>query len=77
MPAHGVTEADQGQGVPDGTGELPGVIAEREACARLLELANSELRLAAGEIAPEEMRTVQAILAWSARRVRSRSLHHD
>ena len=52
--------------------ELPEILAEREACAQLLELTNSEIRLMAGEIEPDEMRTIQAILAWRARIIRAR-----
>lgn len=48
------------------------VAAEREACANLLRLSNSEIRLMAGEIEPSEMRTIQAILAGLARSIRSR-----
>jgi hypothetical protein len=59
--------------VPESTGELPEVLAEREACAQLLELTNAELRLAASEISAEEMRTIQAILAWLGRRMRDRA----
>ena len=54
------------------TGELPQVLEEREACAKMLELSNSEIRLMSGEISPDEMRTVQAILAWRARAIRAR-----
>jgi hypothetical protein len=54
------------------TTELPEVLAEREACANLLELTNSEIRLMAGEISPDEMRTIQAILSWRVRIIRAR-----
>ncbi len=52
--------------------EMPEVLHEREACAKLLELTNSEIRLIAGEISQDEMRTVQAILGWRARIIRAR-----
>lgn len=38
------------------------VLAEREACATSLEMSNDSLRLMAGEMSAETMRTVQAIL---------------
>jgi hypothetical protein len=50
------------------------VIAEREACAKLLELSGSEIRLAAGEVTPDEMRVIQAILSWRARAIRAREV---
>lgn len=36
---------------------------EREACASLLTLTPAEVRLMAGELTAQEMRTVQAVLA--------------
>jgi len=46
---------------------------ERETCARLLELRDSELLLMAGEMTAQELRTVQAVLAQRARTIRMRS----
>lgn len=43
----------------------------REDCARLLELTASEVRLMAGEMAAQEMRTVQAVLGGLRRRIRA------
>ncbi len=49
----------------------PMVLAERERCAALLELTPSQIRLMAGEMSAQEMRTVQAVLANRARAIRS------
>ncbi len=56
----------------DSASESAETRAEREACAQLLELDDSQIRLAGGEIDPDAMRTVQAILAWRARLIRAR-----
>jgi hypothetical protein len=47
--------------------------AETEACARLLELKNAEIRLMAGEMSSQEMRTVQAVLTNRATILRHRT----
>ena len=39
------------------------VLEERERCANLLELSPSQIRLMAGEMSAQEMRTVLAVLA--------------
>lgn len=52
---------------------LEAVAAEREACAKLLELSTGELLLGAGEMTAEELRTVKAVLAWRARVIRGRA----
>ena len=69
---------------PDGgfsqDGQHPWVVAtvriatmkERDACARMLELRDSELLLMAGEMTAQELRTVKAVLA--AIRMRSNVL---
>lgn len=44
-------------------------IAADEA-ARLLELKPDAIRLACGEVTPQEMRTVQAVLRWRASVIR-------
>ena len=49
------------------------VAAERESCARLLELRASELLLLAGEMTAQELRTVQAVLSQRARAIRMHS----
>ena len=46
---------------------------EREICASLLELRDSELLLMAGEMTAQELRTVQAVLEQLARTIRARS----
>ena len=46
---------------------------EREACATLLELRDSELLLMAGEMTAQELRTVQAVLNNRASVIRTRS----
>lgn len=46
---------------------------ERETCAQMLELRDSELLLIAGEMTAQELRTVQAVLAQRARTIRMRS----
>ena len=43
---------------PDTASELPEMLTEREACAKLLEFTNSGVRLVAGEISPD-VRTVR------------------
>lgn len=48
------------------------VAAETEACAKMLEMKNDELRLLAGEINPDEMLTVQAVMANRAVVIRRR-----
>ena len=58
--------------------ELSGIINEamkfeRDECARMLELNENELLLIAGEMWPQELRTVKAVLAQRARAIRSRS----
>ena len=70
---------------PDGgfsqDGQHPWVVAavriatmkERDACARMLELRDSELLLMAGEMTAQELRTVQAALAQRASAIRMRS----
>ena len=45
---------------------------EREACAQMLVMKNDQIRLLAGEMTSEEMRTVQAILSYLARAIRAR-----
>lgn len=47
--------------------------AEREACAKKLELTPDDLRLMAGEMTPQEMRTVLAVLSCLRVRIRVRS----
>ena len=47
--------------------------AEREACARMLELRDSELLLMAGEMTAQELRTVKAVLAQRAKAIRMRA----
>ncbi len=46
---------------------------ERDACARMLELRDSELLLMAGEMTAQELRTVKAVLAQRASAIRMRS----
>jgi len=46
--------------------------SERESCAKLMELSNSELRLLAGEMTAGEIRTVQAVLKQRAVAIRTR-----
>ena len=70
---------------PDGgfsqDGQHPWVVAtvriatmkERDACARMLELRDSELLLMAGEMTAQELRTVKAVLAQRASAIRMRS----
>lgn len=48
------------------------VVEEREACAKVLELKNSELLLLAGEMTKQELRTTQAVLAQRAAAIRAR-----
>ncbi len=45
---------------------------ERLECAALLELTNSELRLLAGEMTAQELRTVQAILKNRIQAIKNR-----
>ena len=63
--------------IHDLAGALPeiaeAVSDERETCARLLELRDSELLLMAGEMTAQELRTVQAVLEQRARTIRMRS----
>lgn len=42
----------------------------REDCARQLELTPADIRLMAGEMTAQEMRTVQAVLGGLSRRIR-------
>lgn len=46
--------------------------SESEACAGLLDCSNSALRLMAGEMTAQEIRTAQAILAAKASEIRRR-----
>ena len=46
---------------------------EREACATLLELRDSELLLMAGEMTAQELRTVRAVLNQRASAIRMRA----
>jgi hypothetical protein len=46
---------------------------EREACAKALELTNSELKLIAGEMTAQELRTVRAVLFQRAAVIRART----
>jgi hypothetical protein len=49
-------------------------VAQRtEECAKLLEMTSSELLLLGGEMTAQELRTVKAVLAERARRIRSGS----
>jgi hypothetical protein len=48
------------------------VAAEREACAKMLELPNGELLLMAGEMTKQELRTVRAVLTQRASAIRNR-----
>lgn len=48
------------------------VTVEREACAKMLELSNSELLLMAGEMTKQELRTVKAVLTQRAWAIRNR-----
>jgi hypothetical protein len=43
---------------------------ERERCAQSLQMSNDELRLMAGEMTAQELRTAQAILKACAARIR-------
>ena len=52
---------------------LRDVMAEREGCARMLEMSRQELRLLAGEMTAQELRTVIAVLANRASAIRARS----
>lgn len=47
------------------------IFAERERCAKLLELSNQELLLLAGEMTANEIRTVKAVLANRATAIRT------
>ena len=47
-----------------------GVAAERERCAKSLDLKASDLRLMAGEMNAGELRTVTAVLDWLKVRMR-------
>lgn len=47
------------------------VAATREECARHLELTRSDIRLLAGEMTAQEMRTVMAVLSAIWKRMRS------
>jgi len=49
------------------------ITAETERCASMLSLSASEIRLIAGEITAQEMRTVRAVLEQRARLMRSRA----
>ena len=42
-----------------------------EEAAKMLELSPSTIRLHAGEMTAQEMRTVQAVLAWRAQAIRA------
>lgn len=57
----------------DKMSDIPNVLAERETCARMLELSNSELCLIAGEMTAQELRTVKAVLAQRANAIRMRT----
>jgi len=46
--------------------------AERARCAEALEITSDEIRLHAGEMTTQEMRSVLAVLAWRAAAIRSR-----
>ena len=48
------------------------VADEREACAKLLEMRESELLLMAGEMTAQELRTARAVLSQRARAIRQR-----
>ena len=45
---------------------------EREACAKMLELKTADLLLMAGEMTAQEKRTVKAVLAGLASKIRNR-----
>jgi len=47
------------------------ITAETERCASMLSLSADEIRLIAGEMTAQEMRTVQAVLAQRAMLMRS------
>lgn len=49
------------------------IAKEREACAKVLELSPDQIRLMAGEISPDEMRTILAILKNRALIIRERT----
>ena len=46
------------------------LVAQRESSAQHLELSADEIRLMAGELTAQEMRTVQAVLKGIAARIR-------
>ncbi|MBK6616391.1 hypothetical protein [Ottowia sp.] len=46
--------------------------SEREACAQLLEVSNAALKLMAGEMTAQELRTTQAVLKGKAAAIRGR-----
>lgn len=48
------------------------ILKEREACAQMLELRNSELLLMVGQMTAQELRTVKAVLAQLADAIRKR-----
>jgi len=65
-------EAHTGKGVNLKTREFARAItAETERCANMLSLSADEIRLIAGEMTAQEMRTVQAVLAQRAMLMRS------
>ena len=45
---------------------------EREECARMLEISNSELLLMAGEMTVQELRNVRAVLNAMANKIRNK-----
>lgn len=56
------------------TAAYGGRLAEREACARLVqEMKMQEILLACGELSAQESRTVRALLPWLANRIRNRA----
>jgi len=44
--------------------------AERERCAKALEITSDEIRLHAGEMSAQEMRSVLSVLTWRAAAIR-------
>ncbi len=53
--------------------EAQDVVGEREACAKMLELPDSELLPITGEMTAQELRAVKAVLAQRAAAIRMRA----
>ncbi len=64
---------DAGHGVGDGVTDAAGYTSGLRNAASMLEVDRQTIRLHAGELSPQEMRAVLAVLGWKRREILMRA----